>query len=827
MLADLPRGPVTSIVGAGGVGKTRTAHEAARLAATGFPDGVVVVSLGTIRQSQLVAGAVASALALPSTGGAPYDDALVAWLNDRRILLVLDNCEHVLDAVAPLVDVLTQRLEHLRVLATSREPLEVPGETVHRLSPLRSPALDASAEEVAASDAVRLFVDRARARTRGFTLHDENRDAVAEICRRLDGLPLAIELAAARVGALAPDAIARRLDDRFRLLVGGPHAGDARHRTLRAVVAWSDALLDQQERRVLRRISVFSGFDLTAAAVVTSHAGPAGGTDDGAIVHTVGRLVEKSLIVHGNADVDRYSLLETIRGYASEQLEETGEAEATRDAHAAWFEAFGTEAGAALMGGDERTWLHRLADDHDNLRAALRHLLAGAAPERALQLATALSLFWWTHGHRREGIGWLRAGLDAAPLASTELRAAGLFHLAFLWAHDTDDWAHAAVLLDEAITLAESDPDVVGSPIHGYALCFRGQAANNAGEHARALDLTTRGLAIVRSFPDPWGAGFALWNVGHTHVLLGDLEAGEACFVEMAEVQRAHGIGLVLMIACQSLAELAERRGDATSARALHEEALALRRGLGAARLGYVHGSLPGGLVAVARAALAEGDLAAAAASAAEAVPLAVERREEATLAEARAVLAAAERASATHVGALWPRGAVWVVEWDGESVLLPDVKGLGQLRELLSRPGKPVAAAELASSGDGGARPGGDAGPMLDETARRAYRQRLVEIEQEIEEAQRFHDPERAAAAERERTALVAELRRATGLGGRERRAGSGAERARINVTRTLREAIARITAECPSLGAHLDRSVRTGTSCQYTPHEPAVWRL
>jgi predicted ATPase len=820
---DLADVPVTSLVGPAGVGKTRLAFEAVSLHGDEFADGVAVVLLADVRDPALVGAAVASSLGLPRTGGQPYERALISWLQDRNVLLVLDNCEHVLAAAAALADELTRELPGLRLLVTSREPLEVPGEAVHRLAPLPPPALGASDDEVAASEAVRLFVDRAEARDRRFDAEAAGWDSIAEICRRLDGLPLAIELAAARVGALAPAEICRRLDDRFTLLGGGVRTAELRHRTLRAAVEWSDALLDDDERRLLHRLSVFRGFDLPAASAVCG----AGELDEIAVIDGISRLVDKSLVARDESDASRYFLLETIREFAAERLDAAGEAATMRDALADWFAEVGMTAGAALTAGNERQWLELLSADLENLRAALARLLDGPAPERGLLLAASLSLFWWTRGHLSEGIEWLRVGLDRAVDAAAELRAVGLFHLAFLWAHDTDDWTHAATLLDEALALVEETTEPLGSPILGYALCLRGQAANVAGEHQRALDLTTRGTEIVREFPDPWGAGFAIWNVGHTHEHLGDLDAAQACFEEVVEIQRAAGIGLVLMIGVQSVAEIAEARGELDRARELQEEALALRRDLGAARLGYVHGSLPGGLIAVARIALAQGDMETTRVAAAEALPLAEERHDAEQVAQARALLDAVSREDAVEVGVLRRQGAVWEVSLGEESALLPDAKGLRQLRVLLARPGHDESALALAAGDDGVARDTGDAGPLLDEHARRMYRERLAGIEDEIEEAERFHDPERAAAAQEEREALLAELTRATGLGGRERRAGSGAERARVNVTRTLREAIARIADECPTLGTHLDRSVRTGTRCSYEPAEPLAWQL
>jgi tetratricopeptide (TPR) repeat protein len=487
---------------------------------------------------------------------------------------------------------------------------------------------------------VQLFLDRARARQDDVeaALGAGDAEVVAEICCRLDGLPLAIELAAARAGALPPRELAARLDDRFRLLVHGLRTAEPRHRTLRAAIEWSHALLAPEEQALFRRLSVFAGgFDLDAAAAVC------GGDDldETAVVDGVSRLFDKSLVVREGRDQPRYRLLETLRRFGAEQLTAAGEMDRLRDAHCRWYVGLAQRAAAALRTGSEAEWLGRLSRDHDNFRAALANLLDGPRPTEALALAADLSLFWWTHGHAREGIRWLQSGLERASDAPAEVVAAALFHLGFLWAHDTGDWAYAASFLDLGIAAARTAPDPgTASPLLGYLLALRGECANFAGDCERALALTREGAEIIRRFPDPWGAGFALWNIGFSHRCRGELADAEGCFEEMVRIEREHGIGLVLMIGCKSLAELAEERGDLERARALYEEALRLRRGLGAARLGDVHGSLPQALMALGRVAAALGDREAAQQTVTEALPLAEELRDTDTLVEARRLLA-------------------------------------------------------------------------------------------------------------------------------------------------------------------------------------------
>ena len=817
---------VVTLVGPAGVGKTRLVLEVAARIGSTYPDGARVALLGSVQEPSLVVVEVAACLGLRRTRGRPYVEAMLEWLEGRQMVVVLDNCEHVVEQVAELADVLVQRLPGLRILATSREPLGIAGEVLYRLAPLEVPRAGASAEAVTATEAVQLFVERARAREHRLELTGCDLDAVAEICRRLDGLPLAIELAAARVGVLAPAEIAERLDDRFRLLGSGLRTAEPRHRTLRSAVEWSHALLDEEERILFRRLAVFAGgFDLESAAAICAHPG----FDAAAVVDRLARLVDKSLVVREPGPSSRYLLLETIRHFAGERLEAAGETTRSQDAHARWFAAVGDRAAEALRAGSERAWLDRLDRDHDNFRVALARLLETDEPAAELALASCLTMFWWTHGHHREGIGWLRAGLDRAPDAPAELRATALFNLAFLWAHDTDNWAKAAEFLDRGIAIARSDATTAASPILGYLLTLRGECANFAGDYETAEVLTREGAAIIRSHPDPWGAGFALWNIGFTHRCRGELDRAEACFEEMVAIQRRHGIGLVQMIGCKSLAEVAEARGELHRARGLAEESLQLRRELGAARLGYVHGSLPQALVTVARIALRQGDDDAASRALGEALPLAEEMRDADTVAEVRRLFDELHRRrrSGLPEATLRREGTVWSLAFEGERMHLHDLKGLRQLRELVARPRREIPAVALAAGTDGVPRDLGDAGPLLDERAREAYRRRLEELDDTIETAARFHDPERAARARAEREALVGELARATGLFGRQRRAGSMTERARVNVTRTLRDAIERIAEGCPSLAAHLDQSIRTGTMCSYTPAQPIAWRL
>lgn len=822
-LVDRPRSGLTTIIGPGGVGKTTLAWHAAQiLREEEFPDGVFAVRLAPIADPDLVAAEVAASVGLPRTSGLGYERAIVEWLRDRRALLILDNCEHVIDGAAELAELLTARLPDLALLATSREPLEASGETMLRLSAFETPEEGSTPEDLEGNEAIRLFVGRARAREPEFETDEQALDEIAGICRALDGLPLAIELAAARIGTLPLADIRARLEDRIGFLVNRSRSAEDRHRTLHATAEWSFGLLEPEEQAVFRRLAVFAGgFDLDGAVAVNDGELPAEQVEE-----IVFRLVDKSLLFIPDPGLARYRMLETVRRFAFGKLEGAGEISATRDRHANLYLDVGVKAAGALQSGPERPWLELLRRDHDNLRAALEHMLRGDSPDRALALSASLGMFWWTTGHTREGIDWTERSLAAATTAPGELRAAGFFGMGFLWAHDTDDWMRAAEILDEGVALAEAQQSLE-SPILGYLLCLRGQAANFAGEHRMALDLTSRGTEIIEGFGDPWGTGFGLWNVGFSLRHLGDDEEARERFERMARIQREHGIGLVLMIACQSLAEIDEEQGDPESALSLYEEALALRRDLGAARLGNIHGSLPSGLVAVARNAAASGDVERAMVTAGEALPLAEEIRDEEIRDEARSILRGEDPLGSHPVAVFERQGMIWRISFDGEEGQVADSKGMRQIRELIARPGNEIGAVTLAAAIDGTARDLGDSGELLDQQAIDQYRRRLGEIEAEIEQAGAFNDPERAATAAEERDALIAELARATGMGGRQRRAGSSVERARVNVTRTLRNAITRVEEVVPSLGRHLDSSIRTGNFCVYEPSAPITWRL
>jgi predicted ATPase len=444
----------------GGVGKTRLAMEAVAGLLDDFTDGAWLVELGPVNEPSLVAPTLMAALGLTSTGAAvgpgSLSDRLCEHLEERRVLLLFDNCEHLLDATAELVHQLLSRCPAVSVTATSRELFGLPGEIAWRVPPLSVPSTETSeVADLAGFDAVTLFCERARAAQPGFDLSAANAMAVGQICRRLDGIPLALELAAARIRVLGAHQIAERLDDRFRLLKGGSRSSVPRHQTLRATVDWSHDLLPVPERAALRRLSVFPGsFDLEAAEAVVGEAGPngAGGFD---VLDLVSRLVDKSLIGVEGGSVDvRYRLLETVREYAGEKLTEAGETEAVQRRHRDFFLALGARYPYQQFRNHAGGALRAAAANHDSFRSALDWSLDRGEHDAALHLASFLWPYW-LFTRPEEGADWLTKTLAATTDEVTPVRVDALVGQAMLLQQlGAADLGHIEHLLESARALA-------------------------------------------------------------------------------------------------------------------------------------------------------------------------------------------------------------------------------------------------------------------------------------------------------------------------------------------------------------------------------------
>ncbi len=798
---------LTTVSGPGGVGKTALSLAVVAASSAHFPDGVFVVWLASLRSADLVAGEVAAQVGMRRSGSQSDEDALARWLVDRDVLLMLDNCEHVVSAVAELVENLTARLPRLRVLATSREPLWVVDEVNYRLAPL---------PEV---DAVGLFKERVGAGARASLDGERAGELVGQICRRVDGLPLAIELAAARVVGLDLQDISRHLDHVFDLLPQAVRRADGEPRSLRATVEWSDALLTDDERLLLRRMAVFAGgFDLTAIEAVCA----SDGQTSAQIADLTARLVEKSLLSR-QADIGVYQLLETIRQYSAEQLALAGELDVIRDRHARFHLEVGLHEADATQSGPETAHLQELRRIEGNTRVALDRLLT-IDPEAVLALAANLNLFWWSQGKMREGRVWLERGREAAPDAPAELRATGLYCEAFLLAQDTDDWGAAAKLVDAAIEVATSEaekPPLILAMLHG----IRAECDAIDGDPASALARATTACELASGYQGTWGHAYCVWQLGNARRAAGDEAGAIATLRDCNELATQLGTGIGEMICCNDLGELSEARGELDTARSFFDRALQVRQELGAVRMGYVHGSMASSLLAVARVAEKQGDIASASHLLHDAMRFAEESREVGIAREINELLRRASQVQSIDRATIRPDGGTWHIQYDGEDVHMPDLKGLWHLRELLARPHQPVAALALIGARNDEPLPTADTGPVLDREALRQYRRRLAQLDDELDAAALRGDRKRQAERTAERTALIEELKRATGLGGRPRRSGSPADRARVNVTRTIRHAIRELASRAPDLAAHLEQSIVTGVSCCYEPRGDIVW--
>jgi predicted ATPase/class 3 adenylate cyclase len=507
-----------TLTGTGGAGKTRLALQLAAEVIEDFPDGVWLVELAPLTDPTLLPQTVAAVLGLAEEGG---DRTLAQTLADalrlKSLLLIWDNCEHLVDACAHLAESLLRACPGLRLLATSREALEIAGETVLPISSLALPPAPPlpPTETLAGYESVRLFVERATTALPAFRLSDGNAPAVAQVCARLDGIPLALELAAARVRVLAPQQIAARLDDRFRLLSGGSRTALPRQQTLRALIDWSYDLLPPTEKTLLRRLSVFAGgWSLEAAEAVCAGQHLNGAEVEGwEVLDLLARLVAKSLVVAETPDEGqvRYRLLENLRSYARERLAERGEAAAVSARHRDWFLSLAEEAEPNLSSPEQASWLNRLEGDHDNLRAALTdcHADAGSV-ENGLRLAGALWKFWWMRGYFSEGRGFLERALARSGAEETMARAKALNGAGIL-AEAQGDYAVAISRYQQSLSIYRTlgDDARIGGMLNNL-----GNVASLQGEWGNARAYYEQGLAIYRALDNQERIAILLMNTG-------------------------------------------------------------------------------------------------------------------------------------------------------------------------------------------------------------------------------------------------------------------------------------------------------------------------
>ena len=564
-----------TLTGVGGSGKTRLALEVARDCVGAYPDGVWLVELAGLSEESLVPQAVAAALGVAEQPGRPITDALVGALRDKQLLLMVDNCEHLIEAAARLVDALLDSCPRLRVLATSREPLELAGEVKRPVPPLSAPdpGHPPPVGELEGYGSVRLFVERGRNKAAGFALTSENAGAIAELCRRLEGIPLAIELAAARVGVLSVDQISEGLKDPLRFLRAGNRTAAPRQRTLRGALDWSHELLGGPERELFRKLSVFvGGFSLEAAEAVGS-----GGAVEEDVLALLPMLVDKSLVTVQADGTARYGMLEPVRQYAREKLEASGEADAVKRTHAEYFLTLAQEAEPELKGGvRQRAWLERLEADHDNLRAAISWSLDDE-PEQALRLAAALARFWEIRSYLSEGSGWLETVLRRNGGADAALRARAATEAGtFAWCQANYD--RAIAFHREALALYQDLGDERGV---AFALVCLGCQELEKGNYERASPPLEEALALGRKLGDELISAYALNNLGEVARVRGEYERAIACGEEALSTYREMEDGFQTAQTLSWLGGAAAINGDHEAATRFIGEGLPLAQQLG------------------------------------------------------------------------------------------------------------------------------------------------------------------------------------------------------------------------------------------------------
>jgi predicted ATPase/DNA-binding SARP family transcriptional activator len=580
---ELGEARLVTLTGPGGAGKTRLAIEAAVRLADQMPDGAWFIPLAPVRDALDVPQAVLAVVGMPEPMRmdavyAPQLDRLTDALSARQLLLVLDNCEHVVDEVARLAERVLAAAPGIQIIATSREPLAITGETLCPVPALPLPPDQATAAESMGYAAVRLLVDRAAAVRPGFAVDDSNVADVVRICRALDGMPLAIELAAARLRVLTPAQVAERLDDRFRLLAVGSRTSLPRHQTLRAVVDWSWELLDETERLVLRRLSVFSGGATPAAAeqVCAFDGSPAA-----EFIDVIASLVDKSLVTATGDREVRYGLLETVRAYAAERLAAAGEREAVGRAHAGYFVALAERAEPLLRTRDQVPWMDRLSAEHDNCSAALRHAIDTGDATLGLRMVAALTWFWILRDYDKEAAQWAgevsKIAGDNVPPGLADAYAICRI-VAFIGKMSprageerrTLDGESAAQGAERLATEVQRLSSLVPSDARHPVLMLIGpMSALFTGDELAAR----RTLASLAEQSDPWVRGIGAALSGHLAINDGDVDAAAHCLAAADAAFREIGDRFGLVMTLGGLADVALARDDPAAAVAALEEA--------------------------------------------------------------------------------------------------------------------------------------------------------------------------------------------------------------------------------------------------------------
>ena len=569
---------LVTLTGTGGVGKTRLALRLGADLADAHRDGVWMVELAALHDPDLVPQTVVAALGLKEQPGRDLARTLTDALERKHLLLLLDNAEHLLAACASLTDTVLRRCPHVTVLVTSRERLGVPGELSYRVPSLSvpDPERDATARSLMDYESARLFSERVQLHRPHFAVTDRDAPALANLCRRLDGIALAIELAAARVRSMSLEDVNRRLDHRLGLLTGGARTLPHRQQTLRAAIDWSYDLLSDAEKALFRATSVFAGgWTLDAAEQVCA----GDGVDAEDVLDLLASLVDKSLVVAEERDAGtRYRLLETVHQYAASRRDELGGDASGPRRHLAYFVALAEAAEPQLTGKDQQAWLERLDAEHDNLRAALARSIAELGDAGAgLRLASALSRFWLVRGRLAEGRAWLAKLLPAAAGEETATLAKALSWAGVL-AWKQGDYRAAQASYDRclAIRCALNDRGGIGA-----VLSNQGLLAYEQGDFVAARALHEQSIAIDRELGDRWGVAVSLIHLGSVAMMQGDYRAARAMVEESLAIFRDLGDRGHVANAIRSLGGLCSRERDHAAARTLYEESLAICRELG------------------------------------------------------------------------------------------------------------------------------------------------------------------------------------------------------------------------------------------------------
>ena len=562
-----------TLIGPGGTGKTRLSLQIGADLLKEFKDGVWLVELAPLTHPSIVLQTIAAVLNVREQPGMPLKELVTDYLRDKQLLLILDNCEHLIDICAQIAEEFLHQTQYVKIIASSREALGISGETAYRVPSLSLPSQIGSRDEtIAGFESVQLFVDRAKAAHPGFSLTEDNASFIAQICQRLDGIPLALELAASRLRMFSVEQIASRLDDRFKLLTGGSRTALPRQQTLRALIDWSYDILTPEEQTLFRRLSVFAGG-------WTYEAGEAICGDQN-FLDNLSQLVNKSLVVLEEDEGIRYRLLETIRQYARDKLLESGEGRQLRDRHLAYFLGLAETSRAHLLGPDALSWAGKLRSEYDNLRAALEWSFLEDI-ESALRIAGALPYFWITQGYAVEGRRWTLDVLEKAnaqPRQVVDLSADQINNLANAYlslcviATDLGDNGLVLTTANKSIQLARKTGD---RRILAFALAYLASGKANLGQSDEAYPIAQEALLLARASGDEYAQGYALTTMGEvTAMAKQDYETALAYAEESIALSEKIGYRWGNSMTVFGLGYLAKTLGDYEQARMRFEACL-------------------------------------------------------------------------------------------------------------------------------------------------------------------------------------------------------------------------------------------------------------